>query len=274
MSILTTMYSEYCRVNPAFRKFTRRGMYQFLARHYRRQDWTFMNYGYASLEPQCAVLSLDKEDEPNRYSIQLYHHVANAAPLMGKDVLEVGSGRGGGSSYIHSYLGTRTMVGLDFSSQAVDFCRRTHCLEGLSFVAGDAECLPFADDRFDVVVNVESAHCYSSMDAFMAQVRRVLRPGGHFLCADFRASAHVDELYEQLNRSGLTMIQDEDITANVVKARDLDHSQRMVFIRNRAPRWLVQPISEFGGLKGSRIYEEFRTREVVYKRFALQKPVE
>jgi SAM-dependent methyltransferase len=274
MSVLTTVYSEFCRVNPGFRKFTRRGMYQILARSYQKQDWTFMNYGYAPLDPQTTTLPLDDLDEPNRYSIQLYHHVASAASLRGKDVLEVGSGRGGGSSYIHSYLGTRTMVGLDFSSQAVDFCQRTHCVEGLSFVAGDAESLPFADGRFDAVINVESAHCYSSMDAFMAQVKRVLRPGGHFLCADFRTSEHVSELYEQLRRSGLSMVRDEDITANVVKARDLDHSQRMAFIRNRAPRWLVKPIGEFGGLKGSRIYEEFRRREVVYKRFVLLKPAQ
>jgi SAM-dependent methyltransferase len=272
MSTLTTMYSEFCRMNPAFRKFTRRGMYQFLARHYRREDWTFMNYGYAPLEPGTAQLSLEEKDEPNRYSIQLYHYVASGAPLAGRDVLEVGSGRGGGANYIHNYLGTRSMIGLDFSSQAVDFCRRTHCLEGLSFVTGDAELLPFADERFDALVNVESAHCYGSMEAFMAQVKRVLRPGGSFLFADIKRQIDLHELYGPLHRCGLTVVEEEDITANVIRARDLDHHQRMAFIRDRAPQWLVNPIGEFGGLKGSRIYNEFRRREVVYKRFILQKP--
>ncbi|QDU31359.1 Phthiotriol/phenolphthiotriol dimycocerosates methyltransferase [Anatilimnocola aggregata] len=57
-------------------------------------------------------------------------------------------------------------------------------MEGLSFVVGDAENLPFEDDTFDAVVNVESSHCYRSDPAFLAQVRRVLRTGGHVLFAD------------------------------------------------------------------------------------------
>jgi SAM-dependent methyltransferase len=272
--ILTTLYTELCNRYPGFRKFTRKGMYQVLARSYQGADWTFMNYGYAPLPQgeQPEKLPLDEDDEPNRYSIQLYHHVARAAPLKGKDVLEVGSGRGGGANYVHSYLEAATMIGLDFSSQAVDFCQRTHCAEGLSFVAGDAERLPFADERFDAVINVESAHCYASPEDFMAEVKRVLRPGGHFLCADFRVKEQVGELYRQLEHSGLTLVEDEDITANVVMARDLDHDERTTFIRQRAPQWLVKTLGEFGGVKGSRIYSQFRTREVVYKRFALRKP--
>ena len=50
--------------------------------------------------------------------------------------------------------------------------------------SGDAESLPFGDEMFDAVVNVESSHCYGSTPAFLAQVKRVLRCGGHFLFAD------------------------------------------------------------------------------------------
>ena len=269
--MLTTLYSDLCRMFPGFRKSTRRHLYQLLARSYRKADWTFMNYGYAPLDPLIEKLSLDEADEPDRYSIQLYHHVASAVALEGKHVLEVGSGRGGGACYIAGYLKPETMVGLDFSAEAVDFCNGCYCTEGLTFITGDAENLPFAEGRFDAVVNVESAHCYVSMDAFLAQVRRVLRPGGHFLCADFRTREHMDALYGQLDRSGLTMLRDEDITDNVIKARDLDDRGRLAFIQDRAPRWLVKAISEFGGVKGSRIYRQFRAREVMYRHFVLQK---
>jgi outer membrane protein assembly factor BamB len=81
--------------------------------------WTLMNYGYA--EPGCRTqaVTLEPADEPERYPIALYRHVATLAPIAGRDVLEVGSGRGGGASYIARYLMPRRMVGVDLSGKAV-----------------------------------------------------------------------------------------------------------------------------------------------------------
>lgn len=55
-----------------------------------------MNYGFVALEPDVSELDLAEEDENDRYFLQLYNHVATAVDLKGKQVLEVGSGRGGG----------------------------------------------------------------------------------------------------------------------------------------------------------------------------------
>ena len=60
-----------------------------------------MNYGYDA--PNLS-LKLENADEVERYPIQLYHHVASQSELKDKIVLEVGSGRGGGASYIARYL--------------------------------------------------------------------------------------------------------------------------------------------------------------------------
>src|SRR5689334_14859848 len=71
-----------------------RGWYQFLAARYRDPRWTFMNYGYRS--PDVPAPALDPADEPDRSFIQLYDVVARGAPLAGRELLEVGCGRGGG----------------------------------------------------------------------------------------------------------------------------------------------------------------------------------
>jgi len=114
------------------------------------------------------------------------------------------------------------MVGLDFSENAVRFCNDKYNVEGLSFEGGNAESLPFTDNSFDVVLNVESSHCYSSMNAFLAQVKRVLREGGYFLMADFRRKEALEDLRESLNESGLTLIKETDITQNILEAMELD----------------------------------------------------
>jgi len=265
-------YGALCQKHPAFRKWTRRFMYQFMARHARQREWTFMNYGYAPLDDQTAMPELHAADEYNRYPIQLYHHVVRAVKLLGADVLEVGSGRGGGAAYLRRYHRPQKMVGVDFSDHAVSFSREHHRDEGLHFVAGDAENLPFGDNSFDAVVNVESSHCYGSMEGFLAQVRRVLRPGGAFLFADFRDREHLERLDRQLDRSGLKVAEQADITPHALLALDLDHERRLGLVRKAAPPWLLTLGQEFAGVKGSGIYDRFRLRTTVYQSFVLTKP--
>ena len=132
-------------------------------------------------------LPLAASDEPNRYGIQLYHRTATQADLSGKQVLEVSCGHGGGASYLVRTLRPASYTGLDLNADGIAFCRKRHNLPGLDFVHGDAESLPFADESFDAVINVEASHGYPDFPRFLAEVARVLRPGGHFLYADFRS---------------------------------------------------------------------------------------
>jgi ubiquinone/menaquinone biosynthesis C-methylase UbiE len=245
-------------------------MYQLMAFGYPRPDWTFMNYGYAP-QDESQIPVLHAEDEINRYCIQLYHHVANAVELSGRDVLEIGSGRGGGADYIKRYLAPARMVGVDFSDKAVNLCRQHYCVEGLSFELSDAEHLPFDDQSFDVVINIESSHCYGSMDDFLAQVKRVLKPGGYFLFADFRNSEQLDGLAEQLDRTAMRRIKQENITPNVINALDADHGRRIAHIQRGIPNPLRKLMREFAGSKGTWIYKGFLEGTIVYQNFVYQK---
>jgi ubiquinone/menaquinone biosynthesis C-methylase UbiE len=69
----------------------------------------------------------------------------------------------------------------------------------IEFIQGSAERLPFGDEDFDVVINIESSHTYGSVARFLSEVERVLRPGGYLLLADLRTSAGVTTLQQQIN---------------------------------------------------------------------------
>src|SRR5205085_8177616 len=101
--MLIRLTLKLCELSPLFKRLLWRRWYQYLA-GFKLEDWRFMNYGFSSLEADAPRLSLTPEDEPNRFAIQLYQHVAGAVSLNGLNVLEVGSGRGGGAAYIQRCL--------------------------------------------------------------------------------------------------------------------------------------------------------------------------
>src|SRR5215216_3900704 len=255
---------------PQVKRFLNRTWYQYLAKADKDAHMLFMNYGYADPSEATAALELQPTDESRRLCIQLYQRVAGAIDLSGKDVLEIGCGRGGGSSYIMRYLRPQSITGMDIADNAVAFCRKYHAVPGLSFRQGDAEALPFADQSFEVVVNVESSHCYGSMERFVSEVVRVLRRGGFFLFTDHRPSGQIDRLRGQLCAE-LQSLEEESVTLGVLKALDLDHERKLALIQQKAPKWLRKQFHLFAAIKGSPLYENFRSGAVEYLRFVLQK---
>ncbi len=288
--MLGTFFSLLFRMVPGLKGLLWKQGYQFLSKTYKASDWKFMNYGYCSVDGDACSLRLDDADKIDQYCIQLYHHVAGPISLKNLNVLEVGSGRGGGAAFIKKHLMPKTVVGLDYSANAVEFCRHNYHVPGLTFEIGDAEALPFADNSFDIVVNIESSHCYNSMAVFFKQTKRVLKDGGHLLFADFRAKTEIEALRDDICNSGLHLITETDITANVVEAlrRDssrktleitrkisqalkLDQTYRPCKIKTTIYKQLVHLILEFSGTIGSRIYDGFQSGNSVYLSYILQK---
>jgi SAM-dependent methyltransferase len=244
-----------------------RGWYQFLAARYRDPSWTFMNYGYRP--PEGPVPPLDPADEPDRSCIQLYDVVARGTPLAGRDVLEVGCGRGGGAVYVAGALGPRRLVAVDLSPRAIALCRRRFQRPNLSFEVGDAEQLPFPDGAFDAVLNVESSHCYGRFELFLREVRRVLRPGGHFLYADFRPEEEITGWRAALRTAGFAMTAERDLRPGVVAALDADDAQKRVMIDGLVDRPLLGIFREFAAVRGTMLNDMLRRGDVAYRAFVL-----
>jgi SAM-dependent methyltransferase len=266
--VLAQTFAALCRV-PALRKFLWKRWYQFLASYEDKKDWTFMNYGYVGSE--SSHLKLESVDELDRSCIQLYHHLTASIDFKNREVLEVGSGRGGGVSYLQRYLKPKLSVGLDYSEKAVHFCQGLHKVDGLSFQQGDAEKLPFSDNSWDVILNVESSHCYGSPELFFREVHRVLRPSGDFLYADFRGPKEIEVWVEQLNRSGFLVVRQTNITQNVLAALDEDNERKLKTIRQTVPGFLLKSFCDFAGIRGSAVYELFQKGELLYFSFVLKK---
>lgn len=239
---------------PRLKKWFWKQWYTIFANRVSDPDLRFMNYGYYSDDLN---IELSAEDEEDRYSIHLYHHVASQINLTGLKVLEVGSGRGGGCSYVTRYLNPSEMYGIDISPSAVEICNKIYNIENLNFMQGDSENLPFEDNTFDAVINVESSHCYASMDKFMKEVSRVLKPNAYFLFCDLRRNIYIQELLDSINSNGFNLISKTDISANIIEATIRMSEDRKKAINKLKSGWFRNVLESFAGVKGSKVHQSF-----------------
>ena len=103
-------------------------------------------------------------------------------------VLDLGCGAGHASFAVAPCA--RTVTAYDLSAQMLDVVRAGAVERGLANIEtrqGRAEILPFADASFELVLTRFSAHHWMDVDAALAEVRRVLAPGGRFVVIDIVA---------------------------------------------------------------------------------------
>jgi SAM-dependent methyltransferase len=185
-----------------------------------------INVGFApppgEAMPESALLKKWFEGRTKtRLHMQMYLKVTSLTDLKDKIVLEIGCGQGDGAAFLTALRLPARFVGIDRHPTQLALCGKRHARRNLplSFQAGDAQELPFANGCFDAVINVESSHSYPFFERFTDEVFRVLRPGGALCFADLRKASGTKEscaalLGGQFERSGFAVMHHEDITGN------------------------------------------------------------
>ena len=268
---MRNLFESYAESPKFIRKTLWKIWHNFLVSRDREFDIKCMNYGYADTDENLKPIDLKKEDEMERYCLNLYHQDVKGNDIEGKELLEVGCGRGGGASYISRYFHPKSYIGLDLSKKAVKFCNDNYDVPGLSFIRGSADDLPFEDNSFDDVINVESSRCYADMEGFLSEVHRVLKLNGYLLFSDMRTEEGNEILKEQFEKAHLKIIKEKNILPNVLKALQLDNERRKNLILKKAPKFLHKSANEFSGLIGSERYRLFEDGIMNYYHYTLQK---
>ena len=97
------------------------------------------------------------------------------AAKPGEQILDLGCGDGQLTQRIAAT--GACVAGVDASPEMLAAARS----RGIDAREGSAESLPFADGAFDAVFSNAVLHWVRDQDAMMAEVRRVLKPGGRFV---------------------------------------------------------------------------------------------
>ena len=102
-------------------------------------------------------------------------------PQEGERILDIACGTGTSSASIAR--SGATVVGLDFSAGMLEQARKKH--NGIEFVLGDAEKLPFVSDEFDAVTVSFGLRNVNDPKAALSEMYRVLKPGGRLVICEF-----------------------------------------------------------------------------------------
>ncbi|MEC8625186.1 MAG: class I SAM-dependent methyltransferase, partial [Bdellovibrionota bacterium] len=248
----------------------------------REKDFIFMNYGHHEIdsaeEKKREESYLKKKRSffttDNSAMARLYFYLCEEFPssFEGKNIVEVGSGRGGGARFISENYPIISFMGFDLSLRNIEYCNNVNSdSTNLSFKKGDAENLPLPNSYVDIVLNVESSHCYPNFEKFIEEVSRVLKKGGYFIFADFRPPEKFPELEETFEEKGLKLAIKNDITKNVLMALDYDSDQRISFIKRFTPKIMFPVMKIFSGVKGTLVYKKFQDKDLCYFYYVLSK---
>ena len=110
---------------------------------------------------------------------------AAAARSRGASVLDLGTGTGDLALELHRQDAAR-VVGADFAPEMLAAATRKAqaASDGIVWVLTDALHLPFADGTFDCLTNAFLLRNLADLPAGLAEMVRVLRPGGRLVCLD------------------------------------------------------------------------------------------
>ncbi len=147
----------------------------------------FSNYPLAALQAE-RDLHMDMLREPGRRSdahVARYIMAREHLPAAGL-VLDAACGLGYGSAILARSAPGVKVVGIDNGDFAIPYATKNFCpcLPNLSFRQGDVcDLSAYGDASVDLVVSFETVEHLREPANFLKEVRRVLKPGGRFVCS-------------------------------------------------------------------------------------------
>jgi ubiquinone/menaquinone biosynthesis C-methylase UbiE len=129
------------------------------------------------------------------------HALARMPVEAGDRILDLGTGSGYALRALRETHDTGLSVGLDGSPEMVQNAREYTDEATIGFLLGDFHHLPLATDSIDHVWSMEAFYYAQEPSAVLAELRRILRPGGTFYCAVnyFEESVHTHEWQDNIS---------------------------------------------------------------------------
>ena len=124
-------------------------------------------------------------------------------------VIEVGCGDGYGTAYLAPHV--QQIIGVDIQTDVIEQAREKYRLIGCDFQVYDGTRLPWASGTFDTVVSFQVIEHVLDVNAYLVELRRVLRSGGSALFTTPNATYRLKPGQRPWNRFHLREYRPEEL---------------------------------------------------------------
>ena len=125
------------------------------------------------------------ETEPGIVALHLKRYEFALPYCRGATVLDAGCGVGYGTAHLAQVA--QRVVGVDVSDEAISYAREHYAPPNVEFLVADVLELPFDERSFDTVCSFEIVEHVPDAERFVAELARVLQPGGRLVLSTPRA---------------------------------------------------------------------------------------
>ena len=125
------------------------------------------------------------ETEPGIVALHLKRYEFALPYCRGATVLDAGCGVGYGTAHLAQVA--QRVVGVDVSDEAISYAREHYAAPNVEFLVADVIGLPFDPHTFDTACSFEIVEHVADPERFVAELARVLKPGGRLVLSTPRA---------------------------------------------------------------------------------------
>lgn len=227
-----------------------------------------MNLGISE-KPSIEIKATDSKDA---HHISLYMKLLDLAPNIhgnAKNIstLEIGCGRGGGCYVMKNYYSISDITAVDLSSANIRLAKRF--VPEAKFIVSDAVEFK-TDKKFDLVLNLESSHRYSSRLFFFKNVFSIMKEDGSFVFGDMIRKNELPEVERTMEESGLKIVKVETVNKGIVQSIE-QNSKKQYPLATRFPGLFPRRLHSFFVTIHSRAYDRLKNEDVLYNLYLLRK---
>lgn len=269
-----------------------------------RYQLTFNTWGYAWPESwgPCPVPANDPQRFGRIAYTGLYANNTIKNFIAKKDgrvhIVEMGCGTGAGAHQVaKNVLPNCTYEAVDMQEAAIQTCRQRFVPElggRLKATRGDCASLPIASNAADIIAVCEThvtevgGQATDEDQRFFRTAYRILKPGGYLVWGNAIPDTTWQPCFDFLSSLGMRMVENSDVTAEAVLARDLDAGRVHAYVEQCLEKFHCFRIPMLGKKKrleaelalknfyrnpGTRLYDDMKTRADTYKVVAFEKLV-
>jgi len=100
---------------------------------------------------------------------------------INKSLLDIGCGEGYGSYFLSA--SAKSVVGIDYDKEIIDYAKNKYCKDNLTFCAIDVKELSSLKDRFDLICAFQVIEHLRDTGSILGSIKELLCDNGLFICS-------------------------------------------------------------------------------------------